>query len=107
MPDQVTTVGSRGSSGQLRVVNGEEELVIHLLGSHALLRVGGEGTPGLISVRDNSTGSGQETIRLSGDAGDMALGGHGTEGDLALRDGETRTVIHLSAQNGVVSNRRR
>ena len=94
--------GEPGPNGEIQLRNNDGRTTIHFLSEKSMIRVGGEGTPGLISVRDNSTGSGQETIRIDGDTGDMALGGHGTEGDLALRDGETRTVIHLSAQNGVV-----
>ena len=93
--------GQPGPSGEIWIRDGNGETPIHLRASDALFRIGGEDKAGVISVRDNSSGAGKETIRLSGAQGDVILGGHGTDGDLTLRDNATRNVIHFSANEGV------
>jgi hypothetical protein len=95
----LVTISNDGQIYIQRTIGADTYPVLQFLSPQAALTIGGEITPGKISVRN---GDGDDAIVIEGDGATLFVGAEGNEGDVIVRDAGGRNAIHLDGNTAAV-----
>jgi hypothetical protein len=94
------TVGADGIEGDVRVVDVEGRIVMHMNGSNATLRLGAAGNEGDLQLVDDD-----DRVAISADAGSawLRVGTTENEGDIEVQDAAARRVFHMNGETATLT----